>query len=196
MNQTLEAVVVDVATELLSSLIKKSALAGVNFVRDALSEQPATGAPHPRHVADPTLSETFDRQLGFSSDAIDQALEEVADPFAAPRSCAEDFIACLHGGDHDRACNWCEPGLFADDERRAVLLDTLAAAQPRRWRCRLFHHPGDWQAGEPLPWVGVDYDVTFKLDSGARTMTLIIWIVAYGDGWAVSNLEWGYRRAE
>lgn len=196
MNQTLEAVVVDVTAELLSSLIKKSALAGVNFVRNALREQPTTGASAPRRVAEPTSAEIFDRQLGFSPEAIDRALDEVADPFAAPAACAEDFISCLQRGDHDRACNWCEPELFADDDRRAVLLDTLAAARPVRWTCQLYHHPGDWQAGDPLPWVGVDCDVVFKLDSGAQTMTLIVWIVAFSDGWAVSGLDWGPQRTE
>jgi len=193
MNQILE----DVAADLLSSLIKTGARAGVDFIKGVFSEQETVAAPPRRFVA-AGLSEleAFDAQLGLSSGAFEEALEEVEDPFAAPAACADDFISCLRAGNHDRACSWCEPGLFADDERRAVLLDTLAAAQPRRWRCRLYHHPADWQAGEPLPWVGIDYDVMFKLDSGARTMTLIVWIVALDDGWAVSGLDWGSRRAE
>ena len=187
MNQILE----DVAADLLSSLIKTGARAGVSFIRNAISEE-ATAAS-PRRIAEAKLSDLviFDGEFGLSP----EALEEVEDPFAAPAACAEDFMSCLQRGDHDRACNWCEPGLFADDERRAVLLDTLSAAQPRRWRCRLYHHPEDWHAGEPLPWVGVDHDVMFKLGSSAPTMTLIVWIVALEDGWAVSGLDWGPRRA-
>lgn len=195
MNQILE----DVAADLLSSLIKTGASAGFNFIKSALgeSEQVVSPAP-PRRIARGVRSdlEDFDAQLGLSSEAIEEAIEEVEDPFAAPAACADDFISCLHAANHDRACSWCEPGLFTDDERRAVLLDTLAAAQPRRWRCRLYHHPADWQAGEPLPWVGIDHDVMFKLDTGARTMTLIVWLVAWDDGWAVSGLDWGSRRAE
>lgn len=191
MNQILE----DVAADLLSSLIKTGARAGVGFIKNAISDEGATAAAAPpRRAAEAGLSdlEIFDRELGLSP----EALEEVEDPFAAPASCAEDFVGCLQRGDHDRACSWCEPGLFADGERRAVLLETLSAAPPRRWRCRLYHHPEDWRAGEPLPWVGVDFDVMFKLDSGARTMTLIVWIVALEDGWAVSGLHWGPKRAE
>ncbi|HLL48647.1 MAG TPA: hypothetical protein VK399_18245 [Longimicrobiaceae bacterium] len=190
MNQILE----DVAADLLSSLIKTGARAGVSFIKSAISDQDTTpAAAPPRRAADVSLSDLFDEEFGHSPEAFE---DEVEDPFAAPAACAEDFVSCLQRGDHDRACSWCEPGLFADGERLGVLLETLSAAQPRRWRCRLYHHPIDWQAGEPLPWVGVDYDVMFKLDSGARTMTLIVWIVAFENGWAVSGLHWGPMRAE
>lgn len=181
MNQILE----DVAADVLSSLIKASARAGVDFIRSALSDQETSAAPVPprRAAGDP---DSFHALFG--------AVEEVDDPFAAPAAYAEDFVERLAQGDHDRACGLCEPGLFGDAERRAVLLETLSAARPRRWRCQLYRHPVDWHAGEPLPWVGVDYDVVFKVDTGARTMTLIVWVVPSGHGWAVWSLEWGARR--
>lgn len=109
-------------------------------------------------------------------------------------ACAEDFLACLRDGDHDRAYCWCEPTLLHDGDRRTVMLETLARRGPREWECRAFQVPPDAHINT-IPWIGVDYDV-FLVSGRKQARTLLVWLVRQEEGWAIWNVEWGPRRAE
>jgi hypothetical protein len=186
-GNVVEDVVSDLASEAIIGLFKGS----IKIIGSAFASPKSPEAPAgpPRDADEESLLREFaalEELEELRQARVDQLCREAG-------ACADDFLLCLYEGDHNRACRWCEPGLFGDDERRAALLHTLSRPAPREWESRFYHLPTDRSDGD-LPWIGVDYDV-FLVSGRLQPRVLKVWLVRVNDGWAVWNLEWSRHRA-